>query len=200
MSFRMAPCVGHKAHLVENNLYFGERQDLSLKLPEFSLSGFDDSEWVAVEVLGSVGGALGAADERLELQQCPADRRIRECMPRKVMTFPDSVLYDCGENLAGWVRLRYLGKPGGEVRILHAETLTAFAEGSGETGEAGKAGIDGSTKDFGKTGDEGIAGKTEIDPGKSAGPAATVLFNNRHRIADSNGHLCEDSGRRAFGT
>jgi alpha-L-rhamnosidase len=59
-----------QSHVIENNIYFGEKHDLSLKLPDFSLSSFNDGSWEAVSILEDTPSIM-------ELQTCPADKKIR---------------------------------------------------------------------------------------------------------------------------
>mgnify|MGYP000868787944 CR=1 FL=1 len=97
-----------QSHVTENNIYFGETHDLSLKLPGFSLAAFNDSSWKAVSIVEDTPSVM-------ELQPCPADKKIRALKPTIVRKLNDSVIYDCGENTVGWVRLQYHGKDGGSV-------------------------------------------------------------------------------------
>jgi len=105
-----------QSHVIENNIYFGEKHDLSLKLPDFSLSTFDDSSWKAVSILEDTHSIM-------ELQTCPADKKIRTIKPTIVKKLNDSIIYDCGENTVGWVKLEYQGEDGGFVKVAHAEVL-----------------------------------------------------------------------------
>lgn len=67
------------SHLVENNLYYGEMQDLRKLKPGFSLPGYDEAGWWPVELAGP--------GPKLDPQQCPPDRRHQEASSVMQMKF-----------------------------------------------------------------------------------------------------------------
>lgn len=106
-----------QSHVLENNVFYGEKQDLARKLPNFSLLTFDDANWQPVSL-------VNVSDTILEHQVCPADKRIRTIKPTLIRTLADSKIFDCGVNTVGWVKLQYLGPRGGYVNVVYAEELT----------------------------------------------------------------------------
>lgn len=55
-------------------------------------------------------------------QNCPADRVVRTLTPRLVCGGVRRI-YDCGENITGYVVLRVLGEAGEEILVRHSEEL-----------------------------------------------------------------------------
>ncbi len=148
-----------ESRLVGNNVYLGEVQDLSgpdlksMATPPDAASGIVRGEavWKPVTVIEPVEGSdrgrgrRGRGSERAApvssggepslcgvpffLQTCPMDARIREVPVRPVAGTAEGRIYDCGENLTGWVRLSYRGAPDGTVRVRHAEEVLRDAGG-----------------------------------------------------------------------
>ena len=84
-------------------------------------------------------GSGGLPGRRLEVRRCPAaaGRRcrpgasLRFASPRRASRWrrtslkPGVYVFDFGQNLVGWCRLRVKGSPGTTVHLRHAETLQA---------------------------------------------------------------------------
>ena len=139
------------SHLVANNVYLGETHDGSKAVDVAMADGTDEGHWKPVIVLEPVepsesgtvrraggrkrvlpvaaGGEASLCGVPLFLQDCPLDRRIRDVSVRLVADAADVRVFDCGENLTGWVRLKYRGAPGGTVRVRHAEEVLRDADG-----------------------------------------------------------------------
>ncbi len=101
--------------LQENGLYFGERYDARLEMPDWDQPAFDDETWEPpVEVEGYP----------LSSQLLPPIRVVETRKPKKLTDFgARSQIHDCGQNFSGWVRIAVRGKRGTEVRLRHAELL-----------------------------------------------------------------------------
>lgn len=97
----------HASHIVMNNIYFGETQDLRVH----------DAEDKPVDI-------VPAPEGEMEEQRCPGDRIIRSIQPRLIAQKDGVSLYDAGENITGWVRLRLCGQAGEETIIQYAEEIT----------------------------------------------------------------------------
>jgi len=101
--------------LRENGLYFGERYDARLEMAGWDVPGFDDSAW---EWASAVAGVPLAA------QMLEPVRVVQTISPRKWSQLPSGeMVYDFGQNFAGWVRLSVKGPSGTEVMLRHAELL-----------------------------------------------------------------------------
>ena len=85
-----------------------------------------------------------APDSRLMLQQCPPDRVIRTVTPKLIHEDGEKRIYDVGENISGWVRVRANGKSGDTVSLRFSEEISPCGEldfastGSGYTCVGGK--------------------------------------------------------------
>jgi alpha-L-rhamnosidase len=101
----------------EDNEYDGEVYDARREIDGWSEPGFDDVTWSPVQV-------VAPGSPRLEAQM---DEPIRVCdhvMPVAV-TSPRSGVYmfDMGQNMVGWARLKAQGPAGTRVTMRFAETL-----------------------------------------------------------------------------
>lgn len=109
------------SHLTFNNIYYGERQDARL-LPDggaaaISRVGFSDAGWQP--------SSPAQPPQSRYFDPQPdgvADRVVRTLAPRLVSVFGDRRLYDNGENVTGWVRLR-VQADGEHIEVRHAEQL-----------------------------------------------------------------------------
>lgn len=102
--------------VIFNNIYYGEIQD-------FRMCGC--GEWQYAE-------EVSGPDAEFAEQKCPPDRVIREIVPKLIsgngMTGGqdggDSLrIYDCGENISGWVRFELSGTADSRVIIQYSETI-----------------------------------------------------------------------------
>ena len=104
--------------ITANNEFDGEVYDGRKEIPGWNLPGFDDSKWMKAEKVHGPSGKLEA--------QPIAPIRVTQSIKPVGMTHPKPGLtvYDMGQNMVGWVRLRVKGgKPGTAVRLRFAETL-----------------------------------------------------------------------------
>ena len=108
----------HPSEITATNMYYGETHDLRRRLTGFSEAGFDDSGWNPVAVAAE-------PKTRLLRQECPADRVIRRLRPTLVYAEGDRRIFDCGENLSGYVVLEVPGDEGAVVTVTHSEELNA---------------------------------------------------------------------------
>ncbi len=100
-----------------NNEYDGEEYDARMEAAGWSRAGFDDSKWEAAHVVSAPAGALAA--------QMAEPLRVTETLkPVSVKKLrPGVYIYDMGQNLVGWCRLRVNGPKGTQVTLRHSETL-----------------------------------------------------------------------------
>lgn len=102
--------------LLLTDIYHGEQYDARLEIPGWSAPEFDDSGWVLVR-LAEYDGALVAP-------QGPPIRCIEEIRPIEIIHTPKGeTVFDFGQNMVGWLRLRVQGEAGSTVRLHHAEVL-----------------------------------------------------------------------------
>src|ERR1039457_7228888 len=100
-----------------NNEYDGEEYDARMELAGWNRAGFDDSKWEPAQAVGAPAGVLSA--------QMAEPLRVTETLkPLGVKLLkPGVYIYDMGQNMVGWCRLRVHGPKGTQVTLRHAETL-----------------------------------------------------------------------------
>ncbi len=104
------------SYILKNNLYSGEKQDLTLFDNSWLFNGYDDSLW------GNCT-EIKAPDAILEEQTFPADKIIRITEPKLIFSDSNRKVYDMGENVTGWVKLKLTGKKGDVVKARYSEEI-----------------------------------------------------------------------------
>ncbi|UCG89394.1 MAG: glycoside hydrolase family 78 protein [Gemmatimonadota bacterium] len=100
-----------------SDLYNGEHYDARLEKPGWSSPGYDDSNWAGVRLIDHPKDILIAPAG-------PPVRKIEEITPVAVLHTPaGETVFDMGQNMVGWVRLRVNGATGTTVTLRHAEVL-----------------------------------------------------------------------------
>ena len=102
--------------ILENNLFYGETQDLSRFDPDFA----EQIPANARPCLLSPG-----FETELCLQSCPGDRAIREVACSEVSRRGNRRIFRAEETVSGWAILRACG---GDVRVRYADGLTEDGE------------------------------------------------------------------------
>jgi alpha-L-rhamnosidase len=100
-----------------NNEYDGEEYDARMEMPGWCVPGFDDAQWQTAQGVAAPGGELAT----------PMIEPIRVTETLKPIALnepqPGVWVFDMGQNMVGWCRLKVSGPRGTEVRLRHAETL-----------------------------------------------------------------------------
>jgi alpha-L-rhamnosidase len=107
--------------LLESDMQAGESYDARLELTGWDSVGYDDSDWLAVEVHGDTGANLVATNG-------PTVKRFEELSP---ISDPDNkgsllggrYIFDLGQNMVGWVRLKGSAPAGTTAVLRFAEVL-----------------------------------------------------------------------------
>ncbi|HOX57361.1 MAG TPA: family 78 glycoside hydrolase catalytic domain [Candidatus Paceibacterota bacterium] len=100
-----------------NNEYDGEDYDARKEMPGWDRAGFDDKNWQPAQAVAAPGGELAA-------QMINPIRVVETLKPLSVTEPKPGVwIYDLGQNMVGWCRLKVSGPRGTEVKLRHAETL-----------------------------------------------------------------------------
>jgi alpha-L-rhamnosidase len=107
--------------ILEADMIMGESYDARRELTGWDAPGYDDARWQPVQILPDPGMALTA-------MRGPTVRRILEIAP-----IADPVMigeparsrwiFDMGQNMVGWLRLKVSGPAGSTVTLRHAEVL-----------------------------------------------------------------------------
>jgi alpha-L-rhamnosidase len=95
-----------------NNEYDGEEYDARMELKGWAEPGFDASSWEAARQVESPGGVVSAQ------MQNP----IRVMQTIKPVSVKQGI-YDMGQNISGWCRIKVSGPRGTRVVLRFAETL-----------------------------------------------------------------------------
>ena len=102
-------------------IYRGEAYDAARELPGWDRPGFAAAGWSPVAVLPHPDGAQRT---RLVAQCNEPIRVVREVRPvRMTEPEPGVYVYDMGQNMVGWCRLRANAPAGTLIALRHAETL-----------------------------------------------------------------------------
>ncbi|MBN2412501.1 glycoside hydrolase family 78 protein [candidate division KSB1 bacterium] len=100
-----------------SDIYNGETYDARKEMENWSRPGLDDGKWAGVQVVGHPKDILIAP-------QGPSVRKIKEIKPVKILTTPEGdTVFDMGQNMVGWIRLKVQGRAGTTVTLRHAEVL-----------------------------------------------------------------------------
>jgi alpha-L-rhamnosidase len=106
----------------------GEYYDARLEVEKWSEAGIDEKSWTAVR---KVQGPVGT----LRPQLIPATKVMKTFSPVQTKELPNGdIVYDFGQNIAGFVNVTLSGEKGSRVQFLYAEKINA-------KGEADQSGI-----------------------------------------------------------
>ena len=109
------------SHIEAADLIAGESADLRRLAVGWSEPGFDDSGWQPVPVADH-----GHAN--LVCSPAPPVRAVEELTPASVRRVASGQVFDLGQNINGWVRLRDLGPAGTEITLTHGEAVDAAGD------------------------------------------------------------------------
>ena len=103
--------------ILSSDFMMGEVYDARRELTGWDRTGFDDGNWLPARVV-----APPAA--RLVAQRSPPVRVTQTLTPVSCAEVrPGRFIFDLGQNITGWVRLRLRGKAGTRLTLRHGERL-----------------------------------------------------------------------------
>ena len=103
--------------VISSDLLMGEHYDARKEMPGWDTSEFDDKDWKPVVLMEKPGARLVAQpSEPVQVTQHIEPLKMTE--PKKGV-----YVFDLGQNIAGWVRLKVRGKSGTKITLRHAERL-----------------------------------------------------------------------------
>ena len=120
--------------LLHDGIFSGEVYDARLELGNWLSAGYNDGNWRNASEVQEPAG-------KLQSQLAPPDRMIREISPKFLSKGTSgNYLFDAGEMISGWVKIKLHGQRGDTVRIRHIEELgrdynqidTYIIKGAGE--------------------------------------------------------------------
>lgn len=122
--------------ILASDIMMGELYDARREQPGWDRPGFDDSAWLPAVVVDHPKVHVpkfsfsrnqpGDTDQELPLVACRAEplRVVETLRPVSVTEVqPGVFIYDLGQNIAGWVRIKVSGPAGTKVTIRHGERL-----------------------------------------------------------------------------
>jgi alpha-L-rhamnosidase len=109
--------VTQNGPIIESDIYNGELYDARLELKGWDQPGFDTNKWNKVAIINQSNDILMAS------QGVPV-KAIQEIKPIKLINTPKGeMVFDMGQNMVGWTRLKVNGKKGDQVTLKFAEVL-----------------------------------------------------------------------------
>jgi alpha-L-rhamnosidase len=103
--------------IVRDSVYDGEVYDARRETPGWDRPGFDAAGWENAQVVPGSSGTLSA-------EMMPPIRVVDEIVPKSVTNpEPGFYVYDMGQNMSGWARLRVRGPRGTRVTLRYSELL-----------------------------------------------------------------------------
>jgi alpha-L-rhamnosidase len=103
--------------IVYNQIYDGETYDARLEFKKWNEAGMDDKSWKNVVIIDTMKLKLVA-------QKDPPICKASEIMPVKITEpKPGVYVFDMGQNIVGWARLKVKGSAGDIIQLRFAELL-----------------------------------------------------------------------------
>lgn len=102
-----------------SEIYAGETYDARLEQAGWDKAGFDASKWENVLLPETTTSIKLAASSAPQIQVTQELKPVSIKSPQR-----GTYIFDMGQNMVGWARLRVKGKAGDKVRLRFAESLT----------------------------------------------------------------------------
>lgn len=100
----------------ENNEYDGEIYDARMELDGWSQPGYNAAGWSAAQTMPAPTGTMRA-------EMVEPIRVVEDIKPISMKRVGNQWVFDLGQNMVGWVRLRVNGKAGQQITVRHAEEI-----------------------------------------------------------------------------
>ena len=102
--------------IVFNDMYGGEDYDAQLEQKGWDSFGYDDSQWIPVVVQDAPKGKL--------VSQTTYPIKVMETFPvQSVKRVNNSYVFDMGQNLSGFPRIKVKGKKGAKIKLTPGENI-----------------------------------------------------------------------------
>ena len=101
----------------KSDIYNGETYDARLEINGWTSTGYNETDWQSVVEID------GQKDLLIAPQGVPV-KAVEEIKPIEFVTTPKGEkVYDMGQNMVGWIRIKMKGKAGQKVQLKFAEVL-----------------------------------------------------------------------------
>lgn len=103
--------------IISNNEFDGEEYDARKELIGWNKPGYDDSKWITPE-------KVEPGSKRLKAQMINPIRVTEQVKPKSLKEIkPGVYIYDMGQNMVGWAKLKVTAPAGIQVKMRFAEIL-----------------------------------------------------------------------------
>jgi alpha-L-rhamnosidase len=103
--------------IIANNELDGEEYDATREMPGWNSPGFDDSKWRQAEI-------VNPASPQLKAQPIAPIKVMETIEPISMNEVePNVFIFDMGQNMVGWVKIKIKGVRGSKITLRFAETL-----------------------------------------------------------------------------
>jgi alpha-L-rhamnosidase len=105
--------------ILYSDIYDGEMYDARLEFPGWDKAGFDTTGWESAKAT-----ALSTDFPKLVLKNSPTVRCTTEIKPIKILNpRKDLYIFDLGQNISGWAKIKFKGRAGILYTITFGEML-----------------------------------------------------------------------------
>ncbi len=114
--------VSNDGSILMSDIYMGETYDARKEFKTWSENHYDESAWQVITV-------KDYSKDILISPQGPPVRKIESIPPINIIPKENGkYIFDMGQNMVGWVRLKVKGPAGTKVTLRHAEVLDKYGE------------------------------------------------------------------------
>lgn len=107
----------NKGPILASDIYMGEKYDARKKLVGWKEAGYDESLWNKVSI-------RNFPKDNLIASYGPSVKIVEEIIPVEIIPKDENrFIFDMGQNMVGWIRLKLRAKAGTEITLRHAEVL-----------------------------------------------------------------------------
>ncbi|HEV2690785.1 MAG TPA: glycoside hydrolase family 78 protein, partial [Bryobacteraceae bacterium] len=103
--------------ILRAEIYIGETYDARLEQPGWDRTGFQDTHWTPAAISAPPPGIVSS-------QMSPTIQLTETLHPKNITTPAEGVsIFDMGQNMVGWVRVKASGPAGTKIRLRFVEIL-----------------------------------------------------------------------------
>lgn len=108
------------SQILSADIYNGETYDATREMTGWDVYGYNDKDWENASITTAPPGSMQSnMSTPVRVAEIIKPVSVREVAP-------GTFVYDIGQNIAGWVRLHFIGAPAGTTIVMrHAETINS---------------------------------------------------------------------------